>query len=187
VQLNSLLSDTVQHLSINLRSLLNQNQRLLSDKLVGLALVASYFNTNSFEAKFWSFMAYTIRGGDESARNFNFVVKQNTYLASAHDFRVNEYETLKLFKEKHDLKDKLNHLVKDLLFFNELDMAFHFLVETDPTNEHYSHNLMRACLISSLKNTSENAAPQTSIKLVATNLIANGKLHGILNFYRLML
>lgn len=38
----------------------------------------------------------------------------------------------------------------------------------------------RACLIQSLKTSNENASSQTSIKLVATNLIANGKLKGIL-------
>jgi hypothetical protein len=148
-QLQLLLNDSIQNLSLNLSSLLKQSSKLLSDKLVGFALVVSYFNMNAFDAKFWSLLAYMMREeapatpGGSCADNFNFVVKQNSYLASSFDFRVNEYETLKLFKDKHDLKDKLNHLVKDLLFFNELDMAFHFLVETDPANEHYSHNLMR--------------------------------------------
>ncbi len=144
-QLQLILNDSIQNLSLNLQSLLKQNSKLLPDKLVSFAMVNSYFNVNAFDTKVWSLLAYMTKGGTKSscADNFSYVVKQNSYLASSHDFRVNEYETLKLFKDKHDLKDKLNHLVRDLLFFNELDMAFHFLVETDPANENYSHNLMR--------------------------------------------
>ena len=36
----------------------------------------------------------------------------------------------------------------------------------------------RACLVSSIKNAKEDSNYKTSIKLIATNLIANSKLNG---------
>jgi len=37
----------------------------------------------------------------------------------------------------------------------------------------------RACLVTSIKNSKEDSNNKTSIKLIATNLIANSKLNGI--------
>ena len=136
--------------------MLFQSKELIqSNKLIGFALITSYLSMNSFESKLWSLLTCTLiasgDGGDKSScsrtsgviESFSFVVKQNSFLANATDFRLNEYQTLKLFKDKHELKEKLGHLVRDLLFFNDLDLAFHFLAETDPADEHYSQNLMK--------------------------------------------
>lgn len=143
-QVQTILTESVQSISSNMINLLSHVNKVRSNKLVGYAFVSSYFSMNTFEAKFWSLLVYIFNESSmANTGHFDFVTKQNTFLANPFEFRLGEYETLKLFKDKHELKDKLIHLVKDLLFFNELDLAFNILMETDPASEDYTNNLLK--------------------------------------------
>jgi hypothetical protein len=108
-------------------------------KLEKFALLSSYFNHNSFETKFWSLLSY------QNTNIQNNVVKQNILLLSASDFRINQHELLKTYREKYELNEnvKISVLARDLLLFNELDLVFNLLIETEPKDENYSYNLTK--------------------------------------------
>ncbi len=136
------LSNLIRNLSKQMNNLLTDLENL-DHKLKKFAKLSAYFNINSFETKFWSLLSLQFQNKSANSDLFDFVVKQNSYFANRTEFLLNEYESLKLFKDKHDFKDKLGHVVKDLLVFNELDLAFNLLLETDPSNENYSQNLTK--------------------------------------------
>ena len=60
-----------------------------------------------------------------------------------------------------------------LILLGEMDRAVQILLEGEPTDPSYYTDALRACLIATVKS---SGASQSTIKLVATNLIASGKL-----------
>ena len=100
-------------------------------------------------------------------------------------FRVNELKYLKLYEQKRITSTQNKNLINDLLLANQLDKVFNLLLETEPTNSNYLTDYLKACLVNSMKlnecldNSSSNSVSnlKSSIKLIATNLIANGKLN----------
>ncbi|KAH7978845.1 hypothetical protein HPB49_006973 [Dermacentor silvarum] len=59
-----------------------------------------------------------------------------------------------------------------LLLLGQADQAVQLLLETEAASEHFYSDSLRACLVASLKTESK---AQSVVKLVATNLIANGR------------
>lgn len=66
------------------------------------------------------------------------------------------------------------------MLLGQADRAVQLLLETDAGADGYYVDCLRACLVASIRS---SGASQSTIKLVATNLIANGKLSGINEFY----
>ena len=62
-----------------------------------------------------------------------------------------------------------------LLFVPQFDRAVQLYLETEAENSNYYLDSILACLVATVKST---GASQSTIKLVATSLIANGKLSG---------
>ncbi|EDO36880.1 predicted protein [Nematostella vectensis] len=60
-----------------------------------------------------------------------------------------------------------------LVLLGQADRAVQLFLETDATNENYYVDSLRACLVATIRS---SGASQSTIKLVATNLIASGKL-----------
>ncbi|KAG8325827.1 WD repeat-containing protein 11 [Homalodisca vitripennis] len=77
-----------------------------------------------------------------------------------HEWRRGDY--------KHTQK-----VVERLILLGEMDRAVQLLLETDLDNPHYYTDGIKACLVATIQST---GAAQSTIKLVATNLIANGKI-----------
>lgn len=75
---------------------------------------------------------------------------------------------------RRDLKSNstssLLNCVDSYIILGQIDRAVQLLLETDPSNESYTLNSIKACLISS------ESSKTTVTKLVGTNLIANGRL-----------
>lgn len=143
-------------------------------KLEKLCDISSYFNPKSFETKFWSLLLY------EESRIVNNVVRQIPLLMSLSDFREAQKDVLKVYHEKCDLSENVRSsvLTRDLYLINDLDTAFNLLIETEPRDDHYAYNLIKAGLITTYKNASIDTSTRTSLKLIGTNLIAHGKLFG---------
>ena len=60
-----------------------------------------------------------------------------------------------------------------LIQINEADRAVQLLLETEPNDPNYHVDSLRACLVATIRS---SGASQSTIKLVATSLIANGHL-----------
>jgi len=87
--------------------------------------------------------------------------KMQLYRIALHDSHRSTYEHTRLCAEK-------------LILAGQMDRAVQVLLEGEPTDDSYYSDALRACLISTVKSTGNS---QSTIKLVATNLIASGKLN----------
>jgi len=69
--------------------------------------------------------------------------------------------------------DHTRSCAENLILLGQMDRAVQILLEGEPSDSSYYPDALRACLIATVKTTSNS---QSTIKLVATNLIACGKL-----------
>lgn len=161
-QLNSCLAAFLKHESTK------------TSKLQRFCDISAYFNSKSFETRFWSLLLY------EENHVINNVVRQSPLLMSAKDFREVQKDVLKIYHERCELSKlvKSNVLTRDLYLINELDHVFNLLIDTEPRDDDYAFNMIKAGLITTFKNASLDTSARTSLKLIGTNLIAHGKLFG---------
>ena len=79
----------------------------------------------------------------------------------------------------HDAKratpEHTQKCAESLLLLGQTDRAVQLLLETDADSQGHYVDSLRACLVASIRS---SGASQSTIKLVATNLIASGKLSG---------
>jgi len=59
----------------------------------------------------------------------------------------------------------------------QIDRAVQILLETSPDEKSYYENSLKACLLATLKEDTSTSA-QSTLKLIATSLIACGKYRG---------
>lgn len=69
----------------------------------------------------------------------------------------------------------LSHCIDAYIALRQSDRAVQLLLDTDPNDDAYALNCIKACLISTMQKQSNETSKNTVTKLVATNLIANGK------------
>ena len=69
----------------------------------------------------------------------------------------------------------LSYCIDSYIALKQIDRAVQLLLDSDPNDETYALNCIKACLISSMQKQSIETSKNTVTKLVATNLIANGK------------
>lgn len=110
-----------------------------ASKLEKLSVLSTYFNPRSFETKFWSLLLY------KTNKVLNNVVRQNSLLMDFEDFREQQKETLRIYRDKCNLNEnvKTSVLVRDLFLINELDSVFNLLIETEAKDDNYSYNLIK--------------------------------------------
>eukprot|EP00795_Rhopilema_esculentum_P012339 gene12339-2990_t len=88
------------------------------------------------------------------------------------------YQNLQLYRialrdSKRSTPEQSRVCAGKLILVGETDRAVQILLEADPSDTSYYSDALRACLIATVRS---SGASQSTIKLVATNLIANGKL-----------
>ncbi|XP_014675037.1 PREDICTED: WD repeat-containing protein 11-like [Priapulus caudatus] len=88
-------------------------------------------------------------------------------------FQKNNHEQLALHESKRTSYELTQQCVEEMVLLGQGDRAVHMLLETDADSEAYYADCLRACLVATIRS---SGASQSTIKLVATNLIANGKL-----------
>ncbi|CAH1783668.1 unnamed protein product [Owenia fusiformis] len=88
-------------------------------------------------------------------------------------FQQKELDRVSLHDSKRATYEHTRKSVETLILLGQADRAVQLLLETDAENDGYYVDSLRACLVASVRS---SGASQSTIKLVATNLIANGKL-----------
>ncbi|CAG2173654.1 unnamed protein product, partial [Oppiella nova] len=129
-------------------------------------LISKLFNDcESFH--FWNIVSYVLCDNKERLdRNHDLFLKNHTYK----DIQFERVSLLDSFRSNYN-QNKI--LYEMLLLLNQPQRAVQLLLESDSSMTDYYVDALKACLIASLQ--SNDSAAHPVIKLVATNLIANGK------------
>ncbi|EDV20115.1 uncharacterized protein TRIADDRAFT_10380, partial [Trichoplax adhaerens] len=89
-------------------------------------------------------------------------------------FRKDQLERAFLHDAKRTSYAQTNKCECNLILLGQVDRAIKLLLETNPSDENYYADSLRACLTATICT---SGAAQSTVKLVATNLIANGRLY----------
>uniref|UniRef100_A0A8W8IK44 WDR11 TPR domain-containing protein n=1 Tax=Magallana gigas TaxID=29159 RepID=A0A8W8IK44_MAGGI len=112
----------------------------------------------------WSLLDLPLeRYFDTICDNDSFKVSVSLDRVALHDSKRVTYEHTKKCAENY-------------IMLRETDPAVQLLLETEPENDTYYTDCLRACLVASIRS---SGVSQSTINLVATNLIANGKIKGM--------
>ncbi|KAL1122656.1 hypothetical protein AAG570_002983 [Ranatra chinensis] len=95
------------------------------------------------------------------------------YLMDPYSYQRLQLERVNLHEWKRGDYRHTQRVVERLILLGEMDRAVQLLLETDIDNPNYYTDAIKACLVATIQQT---GAAQSTIKLVATNLIANGKI-----------
>lgn len=124
--------------------------KVYKNKIEKFACLSAYLNLNNFETKFWTLFSYLLANDANKAgliktdsNKFRFILKQNSFLSSSNEFRSNEFELLQFYRTKQASQQQSNTFLKDYLLFNQLDLVFNLLMETDSLDENYTNNLIK--------------------------------------------
>ncbi|XP_056005072.1 WD repeat-containing protein 11-like [Ostrea edulis] len=88
-------------------------------------------------------------------------------------FKLYQLDRVALHDSKRVTYDHTKKCAENYIMLRETDRAVQLLLETEPDNDTYYTDCLRACLVASIRS---SGVSQSTIKLVATNLIANGKI-----------
>ncbi|OXB82590.1 UNVERIFIED_CONTAM: hypothetical protein H355_005845 [Colinus virginianus] len=94
-------------------------------------------------------------------------------LCEHHYFQKFQLERVNLQEVKRSTYDHTRKCADQLLLLGQTDRAVQLLLETSSENAHYYCDSLKACLVTTVTSSGPS---QSTIKLVATNMIANGKL-----------
>ncbi|GAB1607865.1 WD repeat-containing protein 11-like isoform X2 [Argonauta hians] len=88
-------------------------------------------------------------------------------------FQKYQLDRIALHDSKRATYENTKKCAENYMLLGQTDRAVQLLLETEADNDNYYVDSLRACLVASIRS---SGASQSTIKLVATNLIANGKL-----------
>lgn len=88
-------------------------------------------------------------------------------------FKLYQLDRVALHDSKRVTYEHTKKCAENYIMLRETDRAVQLLLETEPDNDTYYTDCLRACLVASIRS---SGVSQSTIKLVATNLIANGKI-----------
>ncbi|XP_059803789.1 WD repeat-containing protein 11 isoform X2 [Hypanus sabinus] len=169
-----------------LNSISNDIQQLLVDPefqlLQRCLLVARLFGDES-ELLFWTVAAhYLYRFSKRKDLVTENGVQENQaspldicydVLCESSYFQRSQIERVNLQEVKRTTYDHTRKCADQLLLLGQTDRAVQLLLETSAENPSYYCDSLKACLVTTITSSGPS---QSTIKLVATNMIANGKL-----------
>uniref|UniRef100_A0A8B9TW80 WD repeat domain 11 n=1 Tax=Anas platyrhynchos TaxID=8839 RepID=A0A8B9TW80_ANAPL len=171
-----------------LNSLSNDLKKLLLDPdftlLQRCLLVARLYGDES-ELHFWTIAAHYLHSlsQEKPAKPTNAPILQEQLvnpldicydiLCENHYFQKFQLERVNLQEVKRSTYDHTRKCADQLLLLGQTDRAVQLLLETSSENAHYYCDSLKACLVTTVTSSGPS---QSTIKLVATNMIANGKL-----------
>ncbi|XP_078310578.1 WD repeat-containing protein 11-like [Crassostrea virginica] len=88
-------------------------------------------------------------------------------------FKLYQLDRVALHDSKRVNYEHTKKCAENYVMLRETDRAVQLLLETEPDTDVYYTDCLRACLVASIRS---SGVSQSTIKLVATNLIANGKI-----------
>lgn len=171
-----------------LNSLSNDIKKLLLDPeftlLQRCLLIARLYGDES-ELHFWTIAAHYLHSlsQEKPAKPADAVILQEQLvnpldicydiLCENHYFQKFQLERVNLQEVKRSTYDHTRKCADQLLLLGQTDRAVQLLLETSSENAHYYCDSLKACLVTTVTSSGPS---QSTIKLVATNMIANGKL-----------
>ena len=174
IDLNSINFDLMSRMSrFIFRSKLILNQWNGSPKLPDCdiernILVSKLFN--DFESyQFWSIVSYVMTGNKERLDQNNDIFVDNT------QFREIQSQTLTLLDAIRTNYSQNRICYELFIRLNQPQRAVQLLLETEPSMDGYYVDALKACLIAALQSNSEDSSAHPVVKLVATNMIASGR------------
>lgn len=94
-------------------------------------------------------------------------------LCDSYTYQRLQLERVSLHESKRGDYEHTKKVIEQLILLGEMDRAVQLLLETELENPSYYTDAIKACLVATIQST---GAAQSTIKLVATNLIANGNI-----------
>ncbi|KAJ4431502.1 hypothetical protein ANN_20100 [Periplaneta americana] len=94
-------------------------------------------------------------------------------LCDPYTYQRLQLERVSLHESKRGDYQHTKKVIEQLILLGEMDRAVQLLLETELENPNYYTDAIKACLVATIQST---GAAQSTIKLVATNLIANGNI-----------
>ncbi|KAJ9582833.1 hypothetical protein L9F63_022829, partial [Diploptera punctata] len=94
-------------------------------------------------------------------------------LCDPYTYQRVQLERVCLHENKRGDYQHTKKVIQQLILLGEMDRAVQLLLETELDNPSYYTDAIKACLVATIQST---GAAQSTIKLVATNLIANGNI-----------
>ncbi|KAG5831382.1 hypothetical protein ANANG_G00303160 [Anguilla anguilla] len=186
-EIKGLIQEQLNSLSNDIRGILqdpelNQLQRCL--------LVSRLFGDES-DLQFWTVAAHYLQSFSQ-ARQLSVPVPEGpeeaepaqgvpaSHLDICHDtlcesayFQRFQLERVHLQEVKRSSYEHTKKCADQLLLLGQTDRAVQLLLETSADNPSYYCDSLKACLVTTITSSGPS---QSTIKLVATNMIANGKL-----------
>uniref|UniRef100_G1T6D8 WD repeat-containing protein 11 n=1 Tax=Oryctolagus cuniculus TaxID=9986 RepID=G1T6D8_RABIT len=168
-----------------LNSLSNDIKKLLLDPeftLLQRCLLVSRLYGDESELHFWTVAAHYLHSLSQDKPTSTAATKDklNNPLDICYDilcenayFQKFQLERVNLQEVKRSTYDHTRKCTDQLLLLGQTDRAVQLLLETSADNQHYYCDSLKACLVTTVTSSGPS---QSTIKLVATNMIANGKL-----------
>uniref|UniRef100_A0A9J8DAB0 WD repeat domain 11 n=1 Tax=Cyprinus carpio carpio TaxID=630221 RepID=A0A9J8DAB0_CYPCA len=183
-EIKGLIQEQLNSLSNDIKSVLQDpNLNLLQRCL----LVSRLFGDES-DLQFWTVAAHYIQSFAQSCQPNRSVPEgqtpaegpQSSHLDICHDilcensfFQRFQLERVRLQEVKRSSYEHTKKCADQLLLLGQTDRAVQLLLETSADNSSYYCDSLKACLVTTITSSGPS---QSTIKLVATNMIANGKL-----------
>ncbi|XP_036121102.1 WD repeat-containing protein 11 isoform X2 [Molossus molossus] len=176
-EIKKLLQEQLNSLSSDIKKLLLDPEFTLLQRCL---LVSRLYGDES-ELQFWTVASHYLHSWARSAAPEAAPQdRASSPLDICHDvlcentcFQKFQLERVNLQEVKRSTYDHTRKCTDQLLLLGQTDRAVQLLLETSADNQHYYCDALKACLAT----TAPSSGPsQSTIKLVATNMIANGKL-----------
>ncbi|XP_068114117.1 WD repeat-containing protein 11 [Hyperolius riggenbachi] len=171
--LTSLIQQQINALTNDVKNLLLDSEFTLTQRC---QLVARLYGDQS-ELDFWTVASHYLQvfQNDCTATSLpaepldicNDLLCENAY------FQKFQLDRICLQEVKRSSYEHTRKCADQLLLLGQTDRAVQLLLETSPDNPQYYCDSLKACLVTTVTSSGPS---QSTIKLVATNMIANGKL-----------
>ncbi|CAF3727570.1 unnamed protein product [Adineta steineri] len=171
--LNGLLEKEISKIDNEIKNSLTNTTSTIDRCL----LVANLFN-DPWEQRFWRLTKYYLHEYGSSTENSNPPLPLLPSFDLLVDFKT--FEQIHLERTiRRDIKSStsssLTYCIDSYIALKQTDRAVQLLLDSDPNDDTYALNCIKACLISTMQKQTTETSKNTVTKLVATNLIANGK------------
>jgi hypothetical protein len=144
--------------------------------LADQALQAAYLTGDAVQAEFWLVACFYLKfyssvGSSDRPHPLDTVYD---LLCDPSTYRLMCVERAALYQSKPRAYEHTRQLTRDHLLLNDKDKAIALLLNTESDHDHFYSNHLLACLAAVLQPTGCQGNAHSTIKLVATHLIASG-------------
>lgn len=164
----------------------------LSFGVTGRCLLMSTYLCLVEDIKFWTVVSYYLQAAVLRLENEHEIEETNDnkftnkyftlqpldtsfdFLCDRYTFQKMQLEQVELHEWKRGDYQHTQRVIERLILLGEMDRAVQLLLETDFNNPNYYADAIKACLLAAIQK--DTGSAQSTIKLVATNFIANGRI-----------